>query len=130
VLFRITRDSSFRPPRPGSARRTCSGRCEALRDAVPANVRAQIRSWSGAAGESPSARPPPPRPDAATAARVLATVGAGRLEPLSETVLALVDPTKKAEVVRQCRKAGLFLTSTGEAAPAPQRGDRRRARMR
>jgi hypothetical protein len=132
VLFRISRDSIVSAAQAGlGADEVLATLARASSTPVPTNVEHEIRAWSGRCRRIALEPALLLRcPDAETAARALATVGPGKLESLSETVLALLDPAQKVAVVRLCRKAGLFLTSTGEAAQEPRRGPRRRARWR
>ncbi len=131
VLFRITRDSIMSAAMAGlGAEEVLATLARASSTPVPANVEHEIRAWFGRCRRLSIEPVHLLRcPDAATAARVLSAVGAGKLELVSETVLALRDPKHKAAVMRLCRKAGLFLVNSTEP-PAPARGRRRRARWR
>jgi Helicase conserved C-terminal domain len=127
VLFRITRDSIFQAAQSGlGAGEVLATLAGASTTPVPANVEHEIRAWFASCRRL---RIEPVHlvrcPDAATAVRVLAAAGAGKLEALSETVLALTDPVHKAAVTRACRKAGLFLAS-GSQEPTSTRGARGR----
>jgi hypothetical protein len=133
VLFRITRDSIVSAAQAGlGADEVLATLARASPAPIPANVEHEIRAWSGRCRRVALEAVQLLRcPDADTAARVLATVGAGKLESLSDTVLALLDPTQRAAIVRQCRKAGLFLTSRADEAPeTPRRGRRSRSSWR
>lgn len=127
ALFRITRASILQAAQARmGADEVLATLASAATTPVPANVAHEIRAWFASCRRL---RLQPAHlvrcPDAATAARVLA-VGAGKLEQLSETVLALTDPTHKAAVARACRKAGLFLTNEahGPAKPRAARSNR------
>lgn len=116
VLFRITRESIFLAAQAGlGAEDVLTTLASASTVPVPVNVEHEIRAWFAACRRLALEPVHLVRcPDATTAARVLASAGAGKLEMLSETVLALTDPAHKTALVRACRKAGLFLASTGE----------------
>jgi hypothetical protein len=123
VLFRITRASILLAAQARlSADEVLTTLVGAATTPVPANVEHEIRAWFASFRRLQIEPVHLVRcPDAVTAARVLAASG-GKLEALSETVLALTDPTCKAEVIRACRKAGLFLTSgAGELRSAARR---------
>jgi len=128
VLFRITRDSIVSAAQAGlGADEVLATLARASPTPVPANVEHEIRAWFGRCRRVALEPVQLLRcPDADTAARVLATVGTAKLESLSDTVLALLDPTQKTAIVRQCRKAGLFLTSRAEDPEAERLGRRKR----
>ncbi len=126
VLFRITHDSIVSAAQAGlSLDDVLATLSRGSSTPIPANVEHEIRGWFQRFRRLALEPAHLLRcPDAATASRVLAAVGAGKLEPLSETVFALLDPTQKSSIVRQCRKAGLFLVNRGQETPSA-RGARR-----
>ena len=130
VLFRITRASIVSAAQAGlGADEVLATLARSSSTPVPANVEHEIRAWFGRCRRLALEPVHLLRcPDAATAARVLAAVGANKLELVSETLLALGDPKQKAAVMRLCRKAGLFLVN--HEPPAPSRGRRRSSRWR
>ena len=132
ALFRITRDSILTASRAGlvaeEVLETLTGSSAAP---VPANVEHEIRSWFAQCIRLPLEPLQAIRcPDAETATRVLASAGSGKLEPLSETVLALTEPRHQAAVVRACRKAGVFLTPVEPPEKSVRTGSKRPRRRR
>jgi hypothetical protein len=111
TLFRITQASIVAAAQAGlEADEVLATLSSASRTPIPSNVVHEIRAWSGRCRRVALESAELLRcPDEATAMRVLALAGAKKLERLSATVLALLDPAQKATLVRQCRKAGIFL---------------------
>ncbi|NOT32048.1 MAG: hypothetical protein HOP15_16500 [Planctomycetes bacterium] len=132
VLFRITRDSILAAAQAGlDADEVLATLARSSTTPVPANVEHEIRAWFGRCRRLSLEPAYLVRcPDAATAARVLSAAGAGKLELISETVLALTDPAHKAAVTKACRKAGLFLVSGGAEDSPPRRKRRRYSHWR
>jgi hypothetical protein len=134
VLFRITRASILAAAQAGlSADEVLATLERACATPVPANVVHEIRAWFASCRRIQVEPVHLVRcPDAETAVRVLVAAGAGKLERVTDTVLALRDPTQKSAVLRACRKVGLFLTesaaSDGRGARGPRQAGRRRAR--
>lgn len=131
VLFRITRASILSAAQAGlGAEEVLATLAQSSAAPIPPNVEHEIYSWFDRCRRLWLEPAHLLRcPDAETAARVLAAAGTGKLELLSDTVLALLDRRHKASVLRACRKAGLFLHEAAEAAPG-RRERRRRARWR
>jgi hypothetical protein len=126
ALFRITRAAVQASAQAGL---DAESALEILRRAsareLPANVVHELRSWYAACRRLQFENVQLIRcPDADTAARVLAAAGRGNLEALSDTLLALTDRSRRAAVVRACRKAGLFLS--GDSVPEPRSARRGR----
>jgi len=121
VLFRITRDSILGAARTGlGAEEVLATLAEASPGPVPTNVTHEIRAWFARCRRFELEPVHLLRcPDAETAERVLALC-TKHLERLGDTLLALRDPARKAELLRACAKHGLFL-----AAPRPRRGERK-----
>jgi len=112
VLFRITRDSIFGAARAGlDAEEVLTTLAEASAGPVPKNVAHEIQNWFARCRRFELDSVHLLRcPDAETAERVLA-LGARHLERISETVLALRDASRRAELLRLCAKQGLFVGS-------------------
>ena len=110
VLFRITKDSILGAARAGlGADEVLATLGEASAGPVPKNVTHEIKAWFARCRHFELEHVHLLRcPDAQTAERVLA-LGAKYLERLSDTLLALRDPTRKSELLRACAKQGLFL---------------------
>jgi hypothetical protein len=127
VLFRLTQASVVAAALAGiEAEEVLATLTGASSTPIPANVEHEIRSWSGRSRRIALERAELLRcPDEATAARVLSAAGAGKLERLTPTVLALLDPRHRAALLRQCRKAGILLEAQDEPVPARKRPKRR-----
>lgn len=118
VLFRITRESILGAARTGlTAEEVLATLREASATPLPVNVVHELETWFARCRRIASEPVQLLRcPDPETAERVLA-IGARHLERLTPTVLALRDPSKRAELVRACAKHGLFL----DERPAAER---------
>lgn len=128
VLFRITRASILAAARAGLARDEV---LTTLRDScgagLPKNVEHEVGAWFEECRRLSLASALIIRcPDEDTAARVRSASGR-HVEAASPTLL-LLDPAHRAEVIRRCRKAGLFLE--GGEPDAPKKSPRRRSRRR
>ncbi len=110
ALFRLTRSSVQAAFHGGlSAEDMLSTLTGKSSTPLPDNVAREIDSWCGACVQLTWQPTSLVRcPDAETAARVLAA-GRGKLERISDTVLALVDPKKRGAVTVACKKEGVFL---------------------
>jgi hypothetical protein len=126
VLFRITRDSILGAAQAGLGADEVLGTLKnSTSTSIPTNVEHEIRGWFQSCRRLSLEPAQLLRcPDEATAARVLSAVGAGKLEQIAPTVLALIDPKQKAAVIRACRKSGLFVA----ASALPQRAAKKKRR--
>lgn len=126
ALFKITRAAVQASAQTGlDAESALATLRQASARELPANVVHELRDWFAACRRLQLEPVHLIRcSDAATAARVLAAAGRGKLEALSDTLLALTDRSQRSAVVRACRKAGLFLY--GETATTARPASRRR----
>lgn len=129
VLFRITRASIHSAANAGLSVSEVLAEIDASSDhPIPANVAHEIDAWFA---ESVRLELQPvlllncPSPE--IAARVRAASGR-HVEVAGETLLYLPDPKKRAEVIKACRRVGVFLEG-GEPEVAPRKKRRRRRRM-
>jgi len=128
VLFRITRESIHAAARAGLS---LDEVLATLRDSSatdpPRNVDHEVRAWFAECRHLPLEPILLLRcPDEEAAARVRSAAGS-RVEPISPTTLAL-DPAKRAEAIRLCKKAGLFLEGGEPEKPKKRKPRRRRQR--
>jgi hypothetical protein len=128
VLFRITRDSILAAARAGLSSDEVLG---VLRDScatgVPRNVEHEVTAWFDECRVLTLEYALVLRcPDEETAARVLSAAGR-RVESASPTLLVLPDQKKRAEVIRLCKKAGIFLEG-GEPVKPKKKARRKRRR--
>ena len=127
VLFRITRPSIHAAARAGlSLDEVLATLRDSSSTALPRNVEHEVRAWFAECRRLPLEPTLVLRcPDEDTAARILSAAGR-RVELVNPTTLLLLDPAKRAEVVRLCKKAGLFLE--GGEPEKPEKKARRRTR--
>jgi len=130
TLFRITAASIHAAANAGLAREeVLSTLADASTTGIPRNVEHEIGVWFDECRRLSLEPALVVRcPDEDTAARIRSAAGR-RVELVSPSTL-LLDPAKRAEVIRLCRKSGIFLEGGEPDKPAKRKKKRPRRRRR